>query len=110
MHATVSEIHGAAQELHGIASSSRPEILAAVEKIGKVADDLSQASARIDTFTKDSQTQLGHFANNGLFELDRLVRETRSAAREFRDLSRSLKENPSQILYEPPQGGIEIAK
>lgn len=110
MQATVVEIHGAAQELHGLTTTARPEILAAVEKIGKVADDLSQASSRIDTFTKDSQAQLGHFANNGLFELERLVRETRSAAREFRDLSRSLKENPSQILYEPPTGGIEIAK
>jgi len=37
-----------------------------------------------------------------------LVRETRSAAREFRDLSRSLRENPSQILYEPPESGVEI--
>jgi phospholipid/cholesterol/gamma-HCH transport system substrate-binding protein len=38
------------------------------------------------------------------------VRETRSAAREFRDLSRSLRENPSQILYEPPESGVEIQK
>jgi hypothetical protein len=45
-----------------------------------------------------------------LFELERLVRETRSAAREFRDLSRSLRENPSQILYEPPESGVEIPK
>ncbi|HEY5810697.1 MAG TPA: MlaD family protein [Povalibacter sp.] len=110
MQATAVEIHSAAQEVHEITTTSRPEILAAVEKIGKVAEDLSRASARIDSFTKDSEVQLGHFANNGLFELERLVRETRSAAREFRDLSRSLKENPSQILYEPPTGGIEIAK
>jgi len=110
MQATVVEIRGAAQELHAVTTDSRPEILAAVEKIGKVADDLATASARIDSFTKTSEQQLGHFADNGLFELERLVRETRSASREFRDLSRSLKENPSQILYEPPVGGIEIAK
>ncbi|HKE94743.1 MAG TPA: MlaD family protein, partial [Povalibacter sp.] len=81
MQATVVEIHGAAESLRGIATDSRPEIAAAVEKIGTVADNLAQASARIDNFTRSSEVQLGHFTENGLFELERLVRETRSAAR-----------------------------
>src|SRR5690606_22821406 len=97
MRATVVEIHGAAEGLRGITTDSRPEIRAAVEKIGKVADNLANASLRIDRITQSSEQQLGHFAKNGLFEIERLVRETRSAAREFRDLSRNLQENPSQI-------------
>ena len=110
MHATVAEIHGAAEALNGITTDARPELRAAVERMGRVAENLEKVSQRIDTFAADSEVQLGHFANNGLFEVERLIRETRSAAREFRDLSRSLQENPSQILYEPPVGGIEIAK
>lgn len=110
MQATVVEIHGAAEGLRGITTDSRPEIRAAVEKLGTVADNLATASMRIDRFTQSSEQQLGHFARNGLFEIERLVRETRSAAREFRDLSRSLQENPSQILYEPPVSGVEIEK
>jgi phospholipid/cholesterol/gamma-HCH transport system substrate-binding protein len=110
MQVTVREIRGAAEGLHGITSDARPEIKAAVGRIGEVADNLAQASARIDKFTQESEIQLGHFSNNGLFEIERLVRETRLAAREFRDLSRSLQENPSQILYEPPVSGVEIDK
>ena len=110
VQATAVEIHAAAEGLRGITTDVRPEIRTAVEKLGVVADNLAQASARIDRLSRDSEVQLGHFANTGLFELERLVRETRSAAREFRDLSRSLQENPSQILYEPPVSGIEIAK
>ena len=30
--------------------------------------------------------------------------------RDFRDLSRSLKQNPSQLLYEPNYRGVEVAK
>lgn len=110
MRATVTEIHSAAESLRGITTDSRPEIRAAVARLGEVAESLAQASQRVDRFTKQSEVQLGHFADSGLFELERLVRETRSAAREFRDLSRSLKENPSQILYEPPVSGVEIEK
>jgi len=110
MQATVVEVRGAAEGLRAIATSSQPEIQTALARMSTIAANLEQASARIDRFTQKSEVQLGNFTEQGLFELQRLVRETRSAAREFRDLSRSLKENPSQILYEPPVSGVEIAK
>jgi phospholipid/cholesterol/gamma-HCH transport system substrate-binding protein len=106
----VKEIDGAAQSLRGISEDARPEVKNALAKLTETANNLAQASERMDHFTQKSEAQLGHFSEQGLFELERLVRETRSAAREFRDLSRSLRENPSQILYEPPESGVEIPK
>lgn len=108
LQTTVTEIQGAVQSVRGMAEDARPEVRAAVAHLNEVTENLAAASARMDRFTRKSAVQLGHFTEQGLFELERLVRETRSAAREFRDLSRSLQENPSQILYEPPQSGIEI--
>lgn len=108
LRGTVKEIDGAAQALRGISEDARPEVKNALARLTDTANNLAQASARMDRFTQKSEAQLGHFSEQGLFELERLVRETRSAAREFRDLSRSLRENPSQILYEPPQSGVEI--
>lgn len=110
MQATVVEVRGAAEGLRAITTDSQPQIQVALERMATIAGNLESASARIDRFTEKSEGQLGNFTEQGLFELQRLMRETRSAAREFRDLSRSLKENPSQILYEPPASGIEIAK
>ena len=108
LRGTVKEIDGAAQALRGMSEEARPEVKNALARLTDTANNLAQASARMDRFTQKSEAQLGHFSEQGLFELERLVRETRSAAREFRDLSRSLRENPSQILYEPPQSGVEI--
>lgn len=110
LRTTVGEINGAATSLRGMVTETRPELRDAIAKIGVVADNLVQASSRIDQLAQSSEQQLGHFAEYGLFELERLVRETRSAAREFRDLSHSLQENPSQILYEPPDSGVQIAR
>ena len=39
-----------------------------------------------------------------------LLRESRQAARDFRDLSRSLKQNPSQLIYEPNYRGVEVSR
>jgi phospholipid/cholesterol/gamma-HCH transport system substrate-binding protein len=108
LRGAVKEIDGAAQALRGISEDARPEVKTALARLTETANNLAEASARMDRFTQKSEAQLGHFSEQGLFELERLVRETRSAAREFRDLSRSLRENPSQILYEPPESGVEI--
>lgn len=110
LRSTVAEIHGASESLRGMTTDARPEVQTALARMNDIANNLADASKRIDSFTQKSEVQLGNFTEQGLFELERLMRETRSAAREFRDLSRSLQENPSQILYEPPESGIEIKK
>jgi phospholipid/cholesterol/gamma-HCH transport system substrate-binding protein len=108
LRSTVAEIHGASQSLRAMTDESRPDVKAALARMNEVAANLANASSRVDRFTQKSEVQLGNFTEQGLFELERLMRETRQAAREFRDLSRSLQENPSQILYEPPESGVEI--
>jgi phospholipid/cholesterol/gamma-HCH transport system substrate-binding protein len=108
LRATVVEIHAASQSLRAMTDESRPDVTAAMARMHQIANSLADASMRIDRFTQRSEVQLGNFTEQGLFELERLMRETRQAAREFRDLSRSLQENPSQILYEPPESGVEI--
>ena len=110
LRATVEEIHSASESLRAMTTDARPEVQTALARMNDIATNLADASARIDKFTQKSEVQLGNFTEQGLFELERLMRETRQAAREFRDLSRSLQENPSQILYEPPESGVEIRK
>jgi len=108
LRSTVGEIHAASESLRAMTDESRPEVTGALKRMNDVANNLADASSRVDRFTQQSEVQLGNFTEQGLFELERLMRETRQAAREFRDLSRSLQENPSQILYEPPESGVEI--
>jgi phospholipid/cholesterol/gamma-HCH transport system substrate-binding protein len=110
LRSTVVEIHGASESLRAMTTDARPEVQTALTRMNDIANNLADASKRIDTFTQKSEVQLGNFTEQGLFELQRLMRETRQAAREFRDLSRSLQENPSQILYEQPESGVEIRK
>jgi ABC-type transport system involved in resistance to organic solvents, periplasmic component len=108
LRATVSEIKGTAESVRAMTEEVRPGVRDATAKMAEVADHLAQVSQRFDAFASKSEVQLGHFAEHGLFELERLVREARSAAREFRDLSRDLQENPSKIIYEPQESGVDI--
>jgi phospholipid/cholesterol/gamma-HCH transport system substrate-binding protein len=113
----VGELRGAATDLGGSARGARqiidqagPEVVASLQRVHVVADNLAKATDQIQGLIGDSRQDLRSFTRDGLPELERLVREGRAAAQELRELSASLRENPSQLLYQPKQVGLEIPK
>lgn len=108
LSSTSKEIKDAAANLNGIATDVRPNVKQAVERLNAVSGQLASTSEKLDHFITASEAPLNHFTEHGLFEVERLLRDARSAASEFRDLSRSLKETPSQLLFERPESGVEI--
>jgi len=105
---TVAEIEGAASGIRDITQGTGADIKAAVARVRTVMDNLASTSARLDAFVVDNQANITRFSDQGLFEFQQLIRDSREAAQEFRELSRSLKREPSQLLYEPSYHGLEI--
>jgi phospholipid/cholesterol/gamma-HCH transport system substrate-binding protein len=110
LQVTLTEVSGAAAEIRGLAQDSRPDVKQALQRLNVAADNLSAATGHVNKFLANSEAQMGHLTEQGFFELERLLRDTRSAANEFRDLSRSLKQQPSQLMYEKPNAGMEISR
>ncbi len=108
LSSTSAEIRNTASSLGGLAGDVRPNVKEAVERLNAVSGQLASATARLDTFMAASQEPMTHFTEQGLFEMERLLRDARNAASEFRELSRSLKETPSQLMFERPESGVEI--
>jgi len=113
----VSELRGATSDLAASAKGARqvvdqagPEVVASLQRVRVVADNLANATDQIQKLVGDNRQDLRSFTRDGLPELERLLREGRAAAQELRELSASLKENPSQLLYQPRQVGMEIPK
>jgi len=107
---TVQEVQGAAAGLERIEARTAPDIESALANIRRISDDLAKTSDRLDHFVADNEAGVSRFTHQSLPELEQLLRESREAARDFRDLSRSLKENPSQLIFEPNYRGVEVAK
>jgi phospholipid/cholesterol/gamma-HCH transport system substrate-binding protein len=113
----VSELRTAAGDLAASARGARqivdqagPEIVGSLQRVHVVADNLANATDQIEKLIGDNRQDLRSFTREGLPELERLLREGRAAAQELRELSSSLKENPSQLLYQPRQVGMEIPR
>jgi phospholipid/cholesterol/gamma-HCH transport system substrate-binding protein len=117
VNALLTQLRGATSDLAASAKGARqivdqagPEVVASVQRVHVVADNLANATDQLQKLIGDNRQDLRSFTRDGLPELERLLREGRAAAQELRELSASLKENPSQLLYQPKQVGLEIPK
>ncbi len=105
---TATEIRNAANNINSLAGDVRPNVSAAVANLNKISLQLANTTERLDKLAAASEVPLTHFSEQGLFEMERLLHDARSAAAEFRELSRSLRESPSQLMFERPESGVEI--
>ena len=117
LDALMAELRGASAELgasarsaHNLLDSVQPDVHETLQRARTVADNLAHATKELDQVIAENRQDLRSFAHNGLPEIERFVREGRAAAEEIRALSNSLRENPAQLLYEPPQRGVEIPR
>jgi phospholipid/cholesterol/gamma-HCH transport system substrate-binding protein len=104
------EVRQAAAGLRTIEAHTAPDIESALANIRQISENLAKASERLESFVADNEPGVSRFTHQSLPELQQLLRESRQAVRDFRDLSRSLKQNPSQFIYEPNYRGVEVAK
>lgn len=107
---TVADVRGAAAGVRTLVDTSGPDLAAASERIRLISENLAQTTANLDRLMTDHREDLGLFLRDSLPEMERLLRDSRVAAQEFRELSRSLKADPSQLLYEPSYRGVEIPR
>jgi phospholipid/cholesterol/gamma-HCH transport system substrate-binding protein len=91
------------------ADTAAPDLAAAVQRLRVTADHLATASAQLDGVLADNRAALTGFMHEGLPQIEALARDSRAAAREFQQLSKSLRDNPSRLLYQPAApGGVEV--
>jgi phospholipid/cholesterol/gamma-HCH transport system substrate-binding protein len=107
---TAAQLTSVAQGLRGVTDSAGPDLKAALQHVRVVADNLANATSRLDKLLADNQRDVRNFVGEGLSQIEGLARDSRAAAQEFEALSRSLRENPSQFIYQPTPRGVEIPR
>jgi phospholipid/cholesterol/gamma-HCH transport system substrate-binding protein len=104
------DLSSVASTLRDVTVETAPELKATIQRVRVVADNLASTSSRIDTIMAENQGDIRAFTQAGLPELERVARESRAAAAEIQDLVRSLRDNPSRLIYQPRDGGVEIPR
>jgi len=97
------------RQLNAVAESSRPDAEAALENGRVAAERLATAAASLERILTANEAALAGAAGQGAIELQQLLLDLQDASSEVRSLARTLRERPSSLLRDAPEGGVEIA-
>ncbi len=89
-------ISSASNTLHNFEKFSQ-NISAHQEEINRILDETQETLEKFEKFSTESFHELNYF-----------LRDSRLAAIEIKNLSKSLQENPSRILYQPRYDGYKV--
>ena len=97
-------------ELKSATASATPDLTATLSQLRTSAGHLEKASEQLDAMLAEDRGAVHGFLQQGLPQIEALVRDGRDAARELQQLARSLRENPAQLLYQPANAAVEIPR
>lgn len=106
---TVAETSAMTVKLRSLIDSSSPELQSSLEHMRAASERLAGVTESLERILADNEATLSTFAGTGVVELQQLVIDLREASGEMTGLARKLSDNPSSLLLEEKEGGVEIA-
>jgi phospholipid/cholesterol/gamma-HCH transport system substrate-binding protein len=97
-------------DLRSATATATPDLSATLSQLRLSAGHLEKASEQLDALLADERGAIHGFMQQGLPQIEALARDGRAAARELQQLARSLRENPTQLLYQPANAAVEIPR
>ncbi|HEX4052403.1 MAG TPA: MlaD family protein [Steroidobacteraceae bacterium] len=111
----VAQLRTAVQQANAILDTARADagpagenLVATTNQLRTASTNLARASGRLDTFMAQNGEQISGLVRDGVPQLEGLLRDTRAAAQQIDGLARSLRDDPSKLLYQPSRHGVTI--
>jgi len=105
---TVEQMRALVDSLHGASQTASVDVLAAVQQLRATSNSLASASARLDAFVAHNGDQVSGLVSDAVPQLESLLRDSRSTIAQINELARTLRDDPSRLLYQPKPAGVAI--
>jgi phospholipid/cholesterol/gamma-HCH transport system substrate-binding protein len=110
LRTTAAEATALTQRLNAVAAGSQSGLEGTLKSAQVASEKLARTADSLERIVAGNEAALSGLAGPGAVELQQLVLDVRDASAEVRALARSLRENPSSLLREAKEQGVEIAK
>lgn len=125
LHQTVQNAQGMSKDLNGVLSranvanitmlldnfaESSERFPAMAERFTQAARQLDAAAEVLNGILSRNRGSIDRFASQGLSQITEASREAKGTAESLRGLADKLREDPSQLIYQPAARGVEIPK
>ena len=105
---TAQEVTALSQKVGTVVDESRPDLTAALGSVRAAAERLAATAASLDRIVSGNEGHLSRLAGSGGGDLQQLLIEVRQTSVEVRALARQLRENPSALIRERQDSGVEL--
>lgn len=103
-----AEVTALAASLRAAADRGGPQLEATLIGMKDAVTRLSNTSASIERIIAGNEASLSRFAGAGVADLGELAVELRQTSADLQALARSLRENPSSLVLERKESGMEL--
>ncbi len=107
---TAAEVNELTRKLQVVTDKAGPQIDATLASVASSADKLGRTADSLERIVIGNEATLSQFAGSGVADLQQLIVDLRSASDEVRALARSLRDQPSSLLIERKETGMEIPR
>ncbi len=101
LRTVVGEFENTLRQVRGTLNRAEPDLVATMTNLNQASTNLANISARLDGWLTDNDRDMQQFISGGLGQMAVLIADTRNTIRELEKLLADLRENPSQLVYEP---------
>ncbi|MBU0801513.1 MAG: hypothetical protein KKA05_11010, partial [Alphaproteobacteria bacterium] len=91
-------------------SDASADIKEMAARFDQTATEIENAVASLNEVISSNKGNINRFTSEGLNNITETSHEAEKAARAIREVTEKLKSDPSQIIYRPQSGGVEIEK
>ena len=108
LQSVLEKIGTTVSELQATLDQVKPDILATMRSLNQTGENLANISTRMDEWLTDHDRDIRQFMDGGLAKAPALIADTRNTMREFEKLLNELRENASQLVYEPKSEAVPV--
>ena len=110
LRSTSAEATALLQKLNAMAGGLQPDLASTLASVRVASDRLARTAESLERIVGGNEAALAGLAGSGAVELQQLLIDVRDASAEVRALAVELRENPSSLVRESKEHGVEIAK
>jgi phospholipid/cholesterol/gamma-HCH transport system substrate-binding protein len=108
MNLALDDLRDMVDQVRGLITEAQPGVLAVTEQLDQATADVAALTGRLDGWFQNNEQSLDSFVEAGLGELPRLIAETRGTLRELDKLLTDVREDPSQLIYQPERTAVQV--
>jgi phospholipid/cholesterol/gamma-HCH transport system substrate-binding protein len=110
LRTTATEVTALTASLRETVGTTGPKLDATLAGMSSAVDKLGRTADSLDRIVTGNEATLAQFAGSGVTDLQQLIGDLRETSEEMRELARSLRDNPSSLVIQRKESGMEIPR